>query len=143
MKELLSDVSDFLGFLYFPAMLSESLSTKLVVNLALYYKTIENLGTERHVEWAQRVETGDDIGCFGLTELGHGSNVMGIMTTAHYDKSNQEFILNTPSSKAMKFWIGGAGYTSTTAVIFAQLIIDGKNEGPHAFLVKLRDIVTR
>lgn len=39
----------------------------------------------------------------------------------------------------MKFWIGGAGKTSNMCVAFAQLIIDGKNEGPHAFIVPLRD----
>lgn len=39
----------------------------------------------------------------------------------------------------MKFWIGGASKTSNTAAIFAQLYIDGKCYGPHAFVVPIRD----
>jgi alkylation response protein AidB-like acyl-CoA dehydrogenase len=53
----------------------------------------------------------DDLrlpGCYGMTELGHGSNVMGIETTAEYDPSTQEFIINTPNDDASKYWIGGA-----------------------------------
>jgi acyl-CoA oxidase len=26
-------------------------------------------------------------------------------TTAHYDKEKKEFIINTPSTKAQKYWI--------------------------------------
>lgn len=39
----------------------------------------------------------------------------------------------------MKFWIGGAGKHATKSVIWAQLYIDGKNYGVHAFIVPLRD----
>lgn len=43
-----------------------------------------------------------------MTELGHGSNVMGIETTAVYDEESGEFVINTPCDTASKFWIGGA-----------------------------------
>ncbi len=42
----------------------------------------------------------------------------------------------------MKFWIGGAANSSNTSSVFAQLYIDGKGYGPHAFLVQLRSKVT-
>lgn len=48
----------------------------------------------------------DDIGSFSLTELSHGSNVKDIQTTATYDPSSNEFIVNTPTKEDMKFWIG-------------------------------------
>jgi len=85
MKEILSNIEDFFAFLYMPFTINQNLSVKLVVNLALFYKTIENLGTERHAYMLRKTETAEELGCFGLTELAHGSNVMGIQTTAHYD----------------------------------------------------------
>ena len=138
-SELFGDITKFGLVCQQTFSLNENLSTKMVVSLQLYYKTIDNLGTEIHNDWKQRAEDGEDIGCFGLTELGHGSNVKGILTTATFDKTTQEFILNTPCQEAMKFWIGGASKTSNTAAIFAQLYIDGKCYGPHAFVVQIRD----
>jgi len=39
----------------------------------------------------------------------------------------------------MKFWIGGAAKTATICAVFANLILNGKNEGLHVFVVPLRD----
>ena len=61
------------------------------------------------------------------------------MTTATYDKQSESFIINTPSVGATKWWIGDLGIYCTHASLFAQLIIDGKNHGLHAFLVPIRD----
>lgn len=118
---------------------NQGLSTKYTVNLVLFYMTIRNLGTEIHEKYKESIKNGEDLGCFALTELSHGSNVRGIQTTATYDKATDEFIINTPNDLAMKFWIGGASKTATLSAVFANLIIDGKNEGPHVFVVPLRD----
>lgn len=77
------------------------------------------LGTERHREYLERALKMDDIGCFGLTELGHGSNVRNVMTTAHYNRETDEFIINSPSDLAMKFWIGAAAELANISVIYA------------------------
>lgn len=79
------------------------------------------------------------IGCFGLTELGHGSNVKGILTQAIYDHDKKEFIINSPCKEAMKFWIGAAAQLATMSVIWAQLVIDGVLYGPQPFIVPIRD----
>ena len=47
----------------------------------------------------------NDIGCFGLTELGYGNNAVEMETTATYDKATKEFIINTPHPLAQKYWI--------------------------------------
>ena len=58
---------------------------------------------------------------------------------AEYDAASQQFILNTPYDEASKFWIGGAGQHGKICTIFAQLTVNGKWEGPHVFVVRLRD----
>ena len=79
------------------------------------------------------------IGCYAQTELGHGSDVKGLMTTATYDEGSESFIVNTPNSKAAKWWIGDLGVFATHACVFAQLYVKGKNHGVHAFVVPVRD----
>lgn len=39
----------------------------------------------------------------------------------------------------MKFWIGATANLANMTVVFAQLYIDGKQYGVHAFLVEIRD----
>jgi len=80
------------------------------------------------------------IGTYAQTELGHGSFLRGIETTATYDKNTQEFILNTPTTTSMKWWPGGLGKTCTHCVLMAKLIIDGKNYGMHPFIVQIRSL---
>jgi acyl-CoA oxidase len=82
---------------------------RLLVHYGLYCKTIKNLGTDKHMKTLMEGIKTKHLGCFGLTELGHGSNVRGIETTAIYDHETQEFVLNSPSQTSMKFWIGNLG----------------------------------
>ncbi|VDC07677.1 unnamed protein product [Peniophora sp. CBMAI 1063] len=82
------------------------------------------------------------IGCYLQTELAHGSNVDGLQTTATYLPETDEFELHTPTLGARKWWIGALGHTATHGVLQAQLILKGKNHGPHLFFVQLRDLAT-
>lgn len=117
-----------------------SLAIKSGVHFTLCGGTIAKLGTEyHHREFLPKMDTLELPGCFGMTELGHGSNVMGIETTATWDGPSQSFIINTPTNAASKYWIGGAAQTAKICAVFAQLYIAGKWEGPHVFVVRLRD----
>jgi len=82
------------------------------------------------------------IGCFGMTELAHGSNVAGLETTATFDEKTDEFVIHTPHVGATKWWIGGAASTATHCAVFAQLVIKGKSHGVKTFIVQLRDTKT-
>lgn len=115
-----------------------SMAIKSGVHFTLCGGTIVKLGTRKHHEaYLDKMDTLELPGCFGMTELGHGSNVMGIETTAVYRDGG--FVLKTPSNEASKFWIGGAGHTAKICCVFAQLTMDGVWQGPHVFVVRLRD----
>ncbi|KAM0047985.1 putative acyl-CoA oxidase [Helianthus debilis subsp. tardiflorus] len=117
-----------------------SLGIKLGVHFFLWGGAIQFMGTKRHQDkWLKPTEAYEIIGCFAMTELGHGSNVRGIETITRYDASTQEFIITTPCESAQKYWIGGAANHATHAVVFSQLKINGVNQGVHAFIAQIRD----
>lgn len=58
---------------------------------------------------------------------------------ATFDASTDEFVLNTPSNEASKIWIGGTGQHGKVCVVFAQLTAGGAWQGPHVFVVRIRD----
>ncbi len=110
------------------------------INFQLFLKNFITLaGHPIHEEFLWRCINIEEWGAFLMTEVGHGSNVQGVMTTATYDSATQEFILNTPNDLAAKFWIGNLAKTATLGVTIAQLISDGKNHGIHLFITPLRD----
>lgn len=117
-----------------------SLAVKIGLQFNLWGGAIRFLGTKHHHDkWLKISEDYVVRGCFAMSELGHGSNVRGIETKATYDISTQEFIINTPSEAAQKYWIGGAANDATHAVVFSQLYADGNHQGVHAFIVNVRD----
>ncbi|KJE89168.1 acyl-coenzyme A oxidase 3 [Capsaspora owczarzaki ATCC 30864] len=116
-----------------------NLTVRVGAHVNLWGGSVRNLGTEYHHEkYLKDIAYNRLPGCFAMTELGHGSNVKGLETTATFDKATQEFIINTPTESAQKFWIGNA-LTAHAATVFAQLHIGGVNRGIHAFIVPLRD----
>ncbi|KAL7890479.1 hypothetical protein AOLI_G00027370 [Acnodon oligacanthus] len=112
---------------------------KMGVVCGLYGGAVINLGSPEQVERLYVPVT--ELACtgmFALTERGHGSNARGILTEAHYEPSAQEFIIHTPSEDAQKMYIGNA-MKGNYAAVFAQLIIKGESQGPHCFIVPIRD----
>jgi acyl-CoA oxidase len=80
------------------------------------------------------------LGAYAQTELGHGSNLAALETTATYLPGSQEFEIHSPTLTSTKWWIGASGLFATHAIVQAQLILPaGKAIGPHLFLVQLRD----
>merc|ERR1719461_2709629 len=122
------------------AIIDPAMTTKMTVLFNLFGGTVLKLGTERHHKvLLEGIDNLNDIGCFGLTELGYGNNAVEMETTATYDPDTKEFIVHTPHPLAQKYWITNGAVHAKHVVVMAQLIVDGKNEGIHAVLVRMRD----
>ncbi|CAG0925629.1 unnamed protein product, partial [Notodromas monacha] len=78
------------------------------------------------------------LGTYAQTELGHGTNLRELQTTAEYDPETQEFVFNTPKLESMKWWPGGMGKTVNYVILGAHLITKGQNHGLHTFIVQIR-----
>jgi acyl-CoA oxidase len=117
-----------------------SLVIKLGVQFGLFAGSIQRLGTEyHHRKYLPDATSTALMGCFAMTEIGHGSNVQGLETTAVYQRENDYFVLHSPTYSAGKNYIGNAAEDGQLAVVFAQLEVKGQKHGVHAFLVPIRD----
>eukprot|EP00750_Incisomonas_marina_P003038 INCI12816.5.p1 GENE.INCI12816.5~~INCI12816.5.p1 ORF type:complete len:755 (-),score=127.09 INCI12816.5:1697-3961(-) len=116
--------------------------TKNGVHFGLWMGAIQGQGSmEQLNHWMPLTMTFQVFGCFAMTEMGHGSFLRGLETTATYDAATEEFTIHTPSVSATKWWIGGAGQTATHAAVFAQMILpSGENVGVHTFIVQIRSL---
>jgi len=103
---------------------------------------------EQRDKWLPLANNLSMIGSYAQTELGHGSNIQALETTATYLVDSEEFELCSPTLSSVKFWPGGLGKLATHAVVFARLLLPNDpndqqtkepvDYGPHAFLVPLR-----
>jgi acyl-CoA oxidase len=117
-----------------------SLMIKFGVQFGLFAGSIQRLGTEaHHHEYLIDAASCQLMGCFAMTEIGHGSNVQALETTAAYDPTREQFIIHSPTFSAGKAYIGNAANDARMAIVFAQLEIGGEQQGVHPFLVPLRD----
>mmetsp|Transcript_19108 Transcript_19108/g.29004 ORF Transcript_19108/g.29004 Transcript_19108/m.29004 type:complete len:795 (-) Transcript_19108:108-2492(-) len=102
------------------------------------------------------------IGCYAQTEVGHGSNVRALETTATFLKEGEHcpttgqvapisiggggggggaWIINSPTLTSTKFWPGTLGRTCNHAMVIARLIdAAGVDHGVHNFLVQTRSM---
>ena len=116
-----------------------SVLVKVGVQFGLFGGAILQLGSKRHHDaYLEDLVTGELMGCFAMTETGHGSNVQALGTVATYDTESREFVITTPDDRSRKDYIGNAAAHAQRAVVFAQLQIGGESDGVHAFVVPIR-----
>jgi len=83
---------------------------------------------EQKNRWLPRLQSGEAVGCFGLTEPGFGSNPAGMLTRA--ERKGDGWVLN-----GEKTWITN-GSAADVAVVWARTLVNGKDEGIRGFLVE-------
>ncbi|KAL5099015.1 hypothetical protein RYX36_003342 [Vicia faba] len=107
----------------------------------MFVPALKGQGTdEQQAKWLPLANKMQIIGCYAQTELGHGSNVQGLETTATFDPKTDEFVIHSPTLTSSKWWPGGLGKVSTHAIVYARLITDGQDQGVHGFIVQLRSL---
>ncbi|RAR12309.1 acyl-CoA oxidase [Stemphylium lycopersici] len=107
----------------------------------LFEPSIEHNGTpEQQAKWLPLARAGKILGTYAQTELGHGSFVRGIETTATFDNDADEFVINSPTISSNKFWPAGLGFSTTHGAVMARLIVGDEDYGPHIFLIQLRSV---
>lgn len=69
----------------------------------MFIPAIEGQGTEEQKnKWLPLAQRMQIIGCYAQTELGHGSNVQGLETTATFDPQTDEFVVHSPTLTSSK-----------------------------------------
>ncbi|XP_060808800.1 probable peroxisomal acyl-coenzyme A oxidase 1 [Amyelois transitella] len=112
----------------------------LTLHYVMFIPTILGQATvEQQAYWIGRAFNLDIIGTYAQTELGHGTFIRGLETTATYDPSTKEFVLHSPTLTSYKWWPGGLAHTANYCIVMAQLYTKGQCHGLHPFIVQLRD----
>ncbi|KAA3439082.1 peroxisomal acyl-coenzyme A oxidase 1-like [Gossypium australe] len=84
----------------------------------MFIPAIKGQGNEEQQQkWLPMAYKMQIIGCYAQTELGHGSNVQGLETTATFDPETDEFVIHSPT-----------------------LTSNGQDHGVHGFIVQLRSL---
>src|SRR3954454_8975706 len=95
-----------------------SVLVKVGVQFGLFGGAILQLGSKHHHDaYLADLVSGKVMGCFAMTETGHGSNVQALGTVATYDADAQEFVITTTTESARKDYIGNAPRHAEVAVV--------------------------
>ncbi|CAH0592213.1 unnamed protein product [Chrysodeixis includens] len=94
---------------------------------------------EQQAYWLPRALDMQIIGTYAQTELGHGTFIRGLETTATYDPETETFVMNSPTLTSYKWWAGGLAKTVNYCIVVAQLYTKGVCHGTHPFIVQIRD----
>lgn len=107
----------------------------------MFVPTLEHQCTDLQKEyWLPLAKSGNIVGVYCQTELGHGTFLRGIETTATLDLQTDEWVVNSPTISSTKFWPGGLGYSATHAIVMARVVVGGRDYGPHLFVMQLRSV---
>lgn len=117
-----------------------SVAIKSGVQHGLFGGAIASLGNDdQHDRFLGGALSLEVLGCFAMTERGHGSDVQSLETTITFDPEAGDFVVHSPKESSAKTYIGNAAAHGHMAAVFGQLIVDGTEHGVHCILVPIRD----
>lgn len=117
-----------------------SLTVKSGVHFGLYGGAVTSLGNaEHHARFIPPALSLEQVGCYAMTEFGHGSDVASLETTLTYDPVGDEIVVHSPTPSSVKTYIGAAAEDASMAAVYGQLTVDGTSHGVHVVLVPIRD----
>lgn len=74
-----------------------------VFSQGMFIPAIKGQATaEQQHKWLSLAYKMSIIGCYAQTELGHGSNVQGLETTATFEPATDEFVMHSPTVTSTK-----------------------------------------
>ena len=117
-----------------------STTVKSGVHFGLLGGAVTSLGSAWHHEHFLPANLSmEQVGCYAMTEFGHGSDVASLETTITYDGQTDELVVHSPTPSSVKTYIGAAAEDAQIAAVYGQLIVDGEGHGVHVALVPIRD----
>ena len=112
---------------------------RFTVQYNLFAGTILGLGGDEQLKMLETMQKKGHLGCFALTEKFAGVNSgLVVNTDIEWDNEKEVFIMNTKDESARKNWIS-QGFVADKAVVVANLKVQDKVVGPHAFVMDFRN----
>ncbi|CAH1773979.1 unnamed protein product [Owenia fusiformis] len=128
-------------FMYYSNMAMPHESSPMALHTAMFLPTLLNqCSPEQQEKWLWKAVGHEIIGTYAQTEMGHGTHLRGLETTATYVPETDEFDLHNPTLTSTKWWPGNLGKTTNFCVLTAQLWIKGKCYGTHNFMLQTRSL---
>eukprot|EP01129_Flabellula_baltica_P013645 TRINITY_DN6379_c0_g1_i1.p1 TRINITY_DN6379_c0_g1~~TRINITY_DN6379_c0_g1_i1.p1 ORF type:complete len:687 (+),score=125.36 TRINITY_DN6379_c0_g1_i1:17-2077(+) len=141
MKKDIEFDSDYARDVFERTLVGQITGLGSIMQYDVFFPAFLSISSDEQLErWLPLAKNYQIIGCYAQTELGHGSNVRGLETTATYIREDDEFEIHSPTLTSTKWWVGQLGKLANHALVFANLIIDGKSYGIHSFLVQIRSL---
>ncbi|WP_416970977.1 acyl-CoA oxidase [Streptomyces sp. 4F14] len=139
--QLLGDIDRLAAVQAEAAVRRPALYMALVNHYVLCLNAVVSFGTDDSClkPYRQALERGAAKGVFLVTEVGRAGSHLGARTTAEFDFTTREFVLDTPDTDALKFSSVTPGGPPTFGAVVARAVVEGVDRGTFTFLVDLTD----
>ncbi|MET8978248.1 acyl-CoA oxidase [Streptomyces sp. NPDC004539] len=139
--QLLADIDRLADVQARAAVRRPALYMALVNHYTLCLNAVVSFGSDDAALKPAReaLERGTAKGVFLVTEAGRAGSHLGARTTARFDATAKEFVLDTPDADAVKFSSVRPDGVPTFGAVVARAVVEGVDRGTFTFLVDLTD----